>query len=325
MSSEQSLHLLTPASPLVKIEGGAAVKRAQRAALSQPAARRIQLIVNADDFGASEEVNEAIIRAHLEGVLTSASLMVTGPAFEGAVRLARQNPTLAVGIHLVAAMGRAALSRAQIPSLVDERGNFSDNPTLAGLRYFFSRRARRELRLEIAAQFDRFRSTGLKLSHVDGHLHMHVHPVIFKIALDLGARHGARRMRVPVEERRLAVEFDRSRRFTKTIQSILFARLGRYMKKRLDARGFIYADRVYGNLQSGQMDERYFLHALNNLSAWTNEIYFHPALYEIDRILSADEHQCQIEFEALTSGKVRQQIEKLGFKLTNYFDLKVKR
>src|SRR5215211_6942485 len=130
--------------------------------MSRESLRR--LIVNADDFGISEEVNEAVIRAYKEGVLTSASLMVTGAAFESAVRLAKENPGLAVGIHLVTVMGRSVLPHKEVPSLVDESGDFSSKAAAAGLKYFFSPRARRELRKEVAAQFEKFHSTGLRLS-----------------------------------------------------------------------------------------------------------------------------------------------------------------
>jgi hopanoid biosynthesis associated protein HpnK len=168
-----------------------------------------RLIVNADDFGISEAVNEAVIRAFTEGVLTSCSLMVTGEAFEHAVSLAHAHPDLAVGIHLVTVMGRAVLPPPVIPTLVDAAGNFVSNPTRAGLKYYFSPQARSELRQELRAQFDKFAATGLRLSHIDGHLHMHVHPVIFRAALELGLRYGVRRMRVPQEEYRLAVNFRR--------------------------------------------------------------------------------------------------------------------
>jgi hopanoid biosynthesis associated protein HpnK len=178
------------------------------------------LIVNADDFGISEEVNEAVIRAFREGVLTSTSLMVTGAAFSQAVELAKENPGLAVGIHLVTVVGQSVLPHSEIPTLVDEQGNFSNNPTLAGLKYYFSPRARRELRRELAAQFEKFHSTGLRLSHIDGHLHLHVHPVIFSAALELGVKYGARRMRVPSEERQLALAFDRANILQKTIHTL---------------------------------------------------------------------------------------------------------
>lgn len=280
-----------------------------------------RLIVNADDFGASEEVNEAVIRAFKEGVLTSASLMVTGAAAEQAVKLAKENPGLAIGIHLVTVVGRSVLAHSDIPMLVDHNGNFSNNPTAAGLKYFFSPRARRELRKELAAQFEKFHSTGLRLSHIDGHLHLHVHPVIFNAAVELGTKLGCRHMRVPVEERRLALEFDRADVVQKSIYSILFGGLGKYMKRKLRDRGFTFAERVYGNLQSGRMSERYFLYALDNLAADTSEIYFHPAVYADDKSLNSDECQASIEFEALTSAKVKYRIQTLGIDLINYLDL----
>lgn len=280
-----------------------------------------RLIVNADDFGASAEVNEAVIRAFKEGVLTSASLMVTGAAAQQAVELAKANPGLAVGIHLVTVVGRSVLSHAEIPTLVDHAGNFSNNPTSAGLKYFFSLKARRELRRELAAQLEKFHSTGLRLSHIDGHLHLHVHPVIFNDALELGAKYGCRHMRVPVEERELSLNFDRANILQKNVHTLLFGGLASYMKRKLRERGFTFAERVYGNLQSGRMSERYFLYALDNLGADTSEIYFHPAVYADDKSLNSDECQASIEFEALTSAKVKQKILALDINLINYFDL----
>src|SRR5437870_7320107 len=149
-------------------------------------ARPRRLIVNADDFGISETVNEAVIRAFTEGVLTSCSLMVTGEAFEHAVGLAHAHPDLAVGIHLVTVLGRAVLPSAEIPTLVDAAGNFAANSVVAGLKYYFLPQARRELHRELSAQFEKFAATGLRLSHIDGHLHMHVHPVVFRAAVELG-------------------------------------------------------------------------------------------------------------------------------------------
>src|SRR5262245_49119329 len=156
--------------------------------------RQRRLIVNADDFGISETVNEAVICAFTEGVLTSCSLMVTGAAFEHAVRLAHAHPGLAVGIHLVTVRGRAVLPTAEIPTLVDAAGNFAAHSIVAGLKYYFSPQARRELHRELSAQFEKFAATGLRLSHIDGHLHMHVHPVVFQAAVELGIRYGVRRM-----------------------------------------------------------------------------------------------------------------------------------
>jgi hypothetical protein len=84
------------------------------------------LIINGDDFGISSATNRAILRAHREGVLTSASLMVNGAAFEEAVALAKEHPTLSVGLHLVLVHGKSTLPQAEIPDLVNEQG-FSEN------------------------------------------------------------------------------------------------------------------------------------------------------------------------------------------------------
>jgi len=293
----------------------------QETAANFTGAAQRKLIVNADDFGMSDEVNQAVIRAHKDGVLTSTSLMVTGPAFDDAVKLAREHPRLAVGIHLVTVVGKSALPHSEIPTLVDREGNFSNNSVSAGLKYYFSRRARRELKKELAAQFDRFRTTGLPLSHIDGHLHLHVHPVIFNVALALGAEYGARRMRVPVEERELALDFDGSNRFQKTVFTLLFGALGKHMKRKLRKHGFSFPERVYGNLQSGRMSERYCLYVLERLTEETSEIYFHPAVYSDDRVLDNEERQCSIEFEALVSASVKEKMRELGIKLTNYFEI----
>jgi hopanoid biosynthesis associated protein HpnK len=283
--------------------------------------KQIRLIVNGDDFGRSEAVNEAVIRAFKEGVLTSCSLMVTGAAFDEAVKLAKENPGLAVGLHLVTVVGRSVLSKSEIPHLVDEDGNFSNNSNMAGWQYYFSLQARQELRKEIAAQFEKFKSTGLPLSHIDGHLHLHVHPVILKIALELGQQYGVRRMRVPDEELKLALGFDRHRLSLKATYAMLFRALSRYMKRKLKAHGFVFPERVYGNLQSGRMSEKYFIYALENLWAQTNEIYFHPAIYDGSGSLDEEQRQGMIEFEALTSRLVAERLGDLHIKLTNYVEL----
>jgi len=283
--------------------------------------RPIRLVVNADDFGISEEVNEAVIRAFREGVLRSCSLIVTGSAFDHAVRLAKRTRGLAVGIHLVTIKGRAVLPSSQVPNLVDKEGNFPDNPGSAGVKYYFSKQARLELRRELAAQFEKFKSTGLELSHIDSHLHMHVHPVIFAEAVKLGERFGVRRMRVPEDELKAVLRFDRNQFHKKALFALLFTLLARRMKKKLERRNFVFPHRVYGHLQTGRMSEDYFIHALENLREETNEIYFHPAVYDTSQMLSGDQRQSLLEFEALTSKRVSQRLKDSQFKLTTYFEL----
>ncbi len=149
------------------------------------------LIITGDDFGLSPSVNRAIIRAHREGVLTHASLMVNEKAATEAIDLARENPSLSTGLHVSLVLGRSALDRQAIPHLINGSGEFLASPFRAGLRYYFNPSARREVRAEIRAQFEHFSRSGLRLSHVDGHNHLHMHPVIFDELLRLSLRYGA--------------------------------------------------------------------------------------------------------------------------------------
>ena len=158
-----------------------------------------QLIVTADDFGAADEVNAAVIEAHEHGVLTAASLMVGAPAAAAAVALAKAHPRLGVGLHLVLVDGVPVLPAAVVPDLIDARGRFRDDMVRAGVAFAFSGAARRQLRAEITAQFEAFAATGLPLDHVNAHKHFHLHPVIAGLVVEIGGRFGMHAVRAPIE------------------------------------------------------------------------------------------------------------------------------
>lgn len=208
--------------------------------------RRRFAIINGDDFGFSSGVNQAIIKAHEQGVLTSTSLMVTGEAATHAIALAHDHPNLAVGLHLVLVCGRRVLPQSEIPHLVDSAGNFSSDSLNAGLRYQFSRAARRELRLEIRAQLEKLRQTGLPLSHVDGHLHLHSHPVVLGIPAELAEEFNIKVIRLPSEELRFTLRLDKRDLLTKLLWSFVFTRLRSYGEGLLKSKGIQFCDRVYG-------------------------------------------------------------------------------
>ena len=238
---------------------------------------RAQIILNADDFGGSATINEAVIRAHRRGVLTSASLMVTGDAAEEAVALARETPALAVGLHVVVAGGRAVLPPKQIPHIVDSTGRFEYDPLRAGLRYFFGRTAQQELAREMEAQFDCFASTGLSLSHADSHMHMHLHPTVFDRLLPLAMRYGAQGLRLPRDDFWLAMGYDRRHSGLKATWALAFGLLGRRCESRLAGNHLTVAHRAYGLHQTGQMHEAYVANLLRHLKVPTAELYFHPS------------------------------------------------
>jgi len=274
------------------------------------------LIINADDFGFSDDVNTAIIQAHEEGILTSTSLMVTGDAAQNAIALAKNHPHLAVGLHLVLVCGKSVLPPAQIPHLVDSQGNFSDNPTQAGLNYQFNQATRAELRLEIAAQLEKFRDSGLNLSHVDGHLHLHVHPVILNILTEFAGEFQIKFIRLPSEELTKNLKIDRRNLLIKIVWSIVFGQLRNYGESLLKAHNIKFADRVYGLLQTGNVSEEYLLSLIPQIEAELVEIYAHPT-----SVNTKINNSGEIELKALLSERVREILSIKGFELSNYNQL----
>ncbi|MEJ2667901.1 MAG: hopanoid biosynthesis-associated protein HpnK [Deinococcales bacterium] len=240
------------------------------------AGRRPLLIVNADDFGASQSVNAAVLEAHRHGVLSSASLMVTGAAFDEAVSLAREAPRLAVGLHLVLVHGRAAAPPETIPHLADAAGRLPDDPAAFGLRLAFDARLQREVATEIRAQLRRFASTGLPLAHVDGHLNFHMHPAVFPVLARDAVTHGAHGMRLPRDDLALALRHDRRRVAQKLFLALAFGLLGAWARTRLPP-GLHATDRVYGLFMSGHVTAAYALDAVARLRSGSAELYAHPA------------------------------------------------
>jgi len=223
---------------------------------------RRALILTADDFGLHTRVNEAVERAHRNGVLSSASLMVAGDAAADAVERARRLPTLRVGLHVVLANGLASSPRSDIPLLVDDQGRFGNAMVRDGVRFFFLPRARAQLAHEIRAQFEAFAATGLPLDHVNTHKHFHLHPTVLSLLLEIGSEYGMRAMRLPYEAG----------------GSLALRPWIALVRARLDRRGIAHNDHVAGLTQSGQMDEAAFIKALANLPDGVSEIYCHPAI-----------------------------------------------
>ncbi|MCL7454347.1 MAG: hopanoid biosynthesis-associated protein HpnK [Anaerolineae bacterium] len=274
----------------------------------------MRVVVAADDFGGSPEVNAAILTAHRQGVLTSASLMVAGDAVDEAVSMARDMPQLAVGLHIVVVDGPATLAPHQIPHLVRSNGHFPSDPLPVGLRYAFSRAARQELAAELHAQFERFAATGLPLAHVDGHHHMHLHPAVFDLLLPLAEAYGARGVRLPRDDLRLALAYSRERAGTKVLSALVFGLLHRRCERKLRGRSLIVADRVYGLMQTGQMHEAYVLELIRQLQVPAAEIYFHPSTASRGGTLGPNPG----DLRTLLSPAVRQALAERDISLATY-------
>lgn len=257
------------------------------ASMSQDESRR-RLVVNADDFGRSSSINEAVVRAHREGILTTASLMVNEPACDEAVRLARENPQLGVGVHLALA----------------------EEPIAAGFRFFFKPGMRAQLRKEIRAQLEKFRATGLTLDHVNSHHHLHMHPTVVGLLLECLREMGIVRARLTREPFWINVRHVAGRRFRNWPHALIYAVLARRARRGFREAHIRHPQYVFGLMQNHVVDEPYLKQLLPVLPEGDSELYSHPSM-----------NGFRHEFDALISPRVRELVERFGIRLIRYQDL----
>ncbi len=272
--------------------------------------RRRRLIVTADDFGASASINQAVLQAHQNGILTCASLMVNGEAFAEAVQIARACPRLGVGLHLTLCCGRATLGAEEIPDLVNEDATLPRSAVAAGFAYYFSRRLREQLAKEIAAQFDKFQSTRLMMDHVNGHLHFHLHPTVLSLLISEMKKCGVEAMRLTHDPIEIDRQLGRGRWLYRWSHGRIFQRLTERARPLLMQEGVAHTAQVFGLLQDSRVTEDYLLKLLPHLPQGDSEVYSHPSL---DRFRN--------EYEALLSPRVHAMIEERGIERIRYQDL----
>jgi hopanoid biosynthesis associated protein HpnK len=249
-----------------------------------------EITFTADDFGLTESVNDAVERAHRDGALHAASLMVAAPAAADAVRRIRAMPNLRVGLHLVLIEGPAVLPPAAIPDLVDESGWFPSDQLRLGINYFARPHIRRQLAAEIRAQFAAFAATGLPLAHADTHKHMHLHPTVGQLMLSIGREFGLTRARVPAEPPSVL-----ARCGTRVgLGGHALYRWSRILRHQVRAAGMTTTDHCFGIAWSGHMTRERVGQLLRHLPDGDSEIYFHPATIRdetLRRLMPDYEHE----------------------------------
>jgi chitin disaccharide deacetylase len=281
-----------------------------------------RLIVTADDFGMSLEVNEAVEEAHRNGILTCASLVVAGDAADDAVRRARRLPNLGVGLHL--AIFGAKASAGEPSALATGGVNLDEKPVRTGSAIFVLPSARAAARREIAAQFEAYRKTGLELGHLDGHWHAHQHPTIIAQALEIGVPLGLKALRVPYEpfglSRRVASREGKvGARLAHAVFGIpLTANMRRLARKQ----GVATNDHFFGKIDDGFISEDLLIRLIEHLPDGSTELGLHPATstWRGEHCPPAHWRQAE-ELAALTSPQVRGAVERRGVDLVRWADL----
>lgn len=236
-----------------------------------------QLIVNADDFGLHPLINAGIIKGHQEGFITSTSLMPSAPCWQDAVRLAKENPRLGIGVHLtLVGSVPSVLPKEQVSSLLDDDGLFLPDYVAFAKRYYSGAVKKAELEAELRAQLERALSCGVNITHIDSHQHTHVLPGINSLVLKLSNEYNIIRVRIPKE----------GYLFTGGFQTGVGRLIGRsglsfcadMAALRADSLGLRHPQHFYGMLAGGHLNAQLIANILRQLPEGVSEIMTHPGL-----------------------------------------------
>ncbi|UTV81746.1 hopanoid biosynthesis-associated protein HpnK [Acidithiobacillus sp. YTS05] len=280
-----------------------------------------KVIFNADDFGLDASVNAAVASAHQYGVLNSASLMVSAAAASEAIQLARNLPDLGVGLHLTLVDGYPVLPAAQVPDLVDAHGRFAADLWRRGVRYFFLPRVRRQLAAEIAAQYAAFADSGLHLDHVNAHKHLHAHPTVLHLLIEIGKRFALRAVRIPREPLALARQLAPVTGSAALGARLLLPWVAR-MRHVIRSQGLFCNDLLLGLQSTGQMDADRLQRALAVVPAGqVTELYFHPAQEQTTQLRQLmPDYRPAAEWRALCAPELAANLRAQGIRTGTYHD-----
>jgi predicted glycoside hydrolase/deacetylase ChbG (UPF0249 family) len=273
----------------------------------------VNLIVNADDFGISEAVNRGIVEAHDRGIVTSTSIMATGPKFEHAVELARLRPSLAVGVHLVLTEHRPLIGAASAASLVRPDGAFEPHLKQLLTKRMRGRVSLAEVRRELDEQIRRVRAAGIAINHLDGHQHVHVLPGVAQVVAELAAAHGISAVRYPAERIRgyMLRSFKYAQRVVEQAALNLFCASSSLARLRR-------SDEFVGFYFGGRLDEANLETVLAGLpKRGTVELMCHPG-HEDMKPRADWQYAWAAERDALTSPRIRALVLARGMQLVSH-------
>lgn len=277
-----------------------------------------RLIVHADDFGLSERVNEGIVQAHRHGVLTSASLIASGDAFEHAVELSKATPTLDIGVHLTLIEERPLSPGNIIPTLLGDNGRFHRHAGAFMRRYLFGCISLDEVSVELDAQIDSVIARGINVSHLDGHQHMHMVPGIRRVVGRLARKYAIPSIRYPRETLRAYMLKERAGMFR--VPQLLLLNFFCAVAGASDANR---PDHFCGFFYGGRLSKDNLMRILDHLpSNGTCELMCHPGLDDAKSRYNHWGYRWQEERDALTDSAIRDYLKARDIRLISFSDLR---
>ena len=277
----------------------------------------IYAILNADDFGLSPGINRGIIEAHRDGILTSASLMAVGDAFEEAVDFARDFPSLALGIHLTLVEGGPVLAPEKVPSLVTQDGRFSRSLGTFLLKWLTGQVRKKDVEREFAAQIEKAMDYGIRVEKLDSHMHVHLLPGIFQAVQTVASRYRIRVVRLPRER---LVAWGASPSIVGIWRRAILGSLATFRERPLVAAGLVHSTDFSGFAQSGHLNEEGLLRLLQGLRPGVTEVMLHPGYRDntIARWPMSQRYEREAELKALTSPRVKALVRNLQIRLVSF-------
>lgn len=279
-----------------------------------------RLIINADDFGIHESVNRGIYKAFTEGILTSTSLMAGGQCFDDAVAMAREMEGIGIGVHLTLVGGLpSVLPAEEIPSLTWDNGVLCHDYMELIKRDLKRKISLDEVYREWNAQICKVLETGLPVTHIDGHQHLHMWNRFFPVALTLAKRYGIHCMRVPDEKLLFGIRPANAVRAFSRDGLSLMARSHRKTLKKMEIHS---NDHFWGMLYGGNFNESRMMRIVGRIRDGVTEFMCHPSAdaVALDREFHWGYHG-EDELKALLSAAVKNELNDHNIELISYREL----
>ncbi len=282
-----------------------------------------RLIVNADDFGYTRGVNAGIVRGFRDGIVTSATIMANGDAFEDAIKCAQANPKLGVGCHLVLVGGKCVAPVTQVSSLADSEGRLPPS-----LRALLSKLSTGSVRLqaieaELRAQVERVIASGLRPTHFDSHKHTHAHPRVMEVVVRVAEEFKVTRIRKPFEDAKSLLwppcrscVSSWKQRATALIAGVNASSF----QKLASSHGIRTPDHFMGVAATGRLNREAILAMIGAMRDGVTELMCHPGQYdeELEKSSTRLKRERGAELEGLTDPDVRRAIREHNVCLMNF-------
>lgn len=289
-----------------------------------------RLIVNADDFGMTSGVNRAIAEAHCRGIVTSTTVMANEKAVEEAISIAAQHPSLDTGCHVVLLDGAPISPADRVPSLVSSRNGTSPRFRpgilhLAGAAVA-GKVHEEEVLAEASAQIERLQTRGLKLSHVDSHMHSHILPVVARAVLRAAREHGVRAVRNPFEPTWAVAATHKPsslRSWNRSAQVMALYALRPQFVEIVEKNGLKSPDGTIGISATGLLNRDLLTRLVEAMPEGTWELVAHPGYNDRDlsQVKTVLRESRVVELELLSSAETRDLLRKADIQLISFREL----